>query len=77
MITGSTVIAFIVGMIVATVVWYFVLRNNRKHINEFLDAPEKLFDDIWDDIEDLDDKAKEEFDELKEKLSSFVKKHKK
>jgi len=77
MITGATVIAFVVGMVVATIVWYFVLRNNRKHINEFLDAPEKLFDDIKDDIEELDDKAKEELEELRDKISGFIKKHKK
>jgi len=71
------VLAFLCGILAATVIWYFILRNNRAHIDEFLNAPEKLFDDIWHDIEDLDDKAKEEFDELKAKLSGFVKKHKK
>lgn len=67
----------IVGVILATVIWYFVLRNNRKHIDEFLNAPEKLFDDVKDNIGELDDKAKEELAELKEKLSNFINKHKK
>jgi len=46
-------IAFVAGLLVATIIWYFVLRNNRNKIQLWLDTPEAYFTNIQNEVGDL------------------------
>ena len=59
----------LIGIIGATVIWYFVLRNNRKKLAEFIDVPEEMWDKVKEEIEEFPD-------EVKDKLSSLFNKKK-
>jgi len=64
-------IAFIVGMVAATIVWLLVLRNNRKHINRMLDV-EDWATDIIDEVAGVSkEKARDIADALKDEIKKL------
>jgi len=58
------VIAFILGAAAATIVWYFVLRNNRKKVNEWLDFPAETWDKIDAELDEFGDDVKDKVNEI-------------
>jgi len=43
----DSVIAFLVGGVVVSIGWFFVARNNKKHVTEILNLDPKA---KWDEI---------------------------
>lgn len=66
----STLFGFLSGFVVAGVVGFFVVRNNKKTVMQILDG--NYFELALDKIEDLSTEVKEkvleEFNNLKRKL---------
>ena len=60
----NLVLAFLAGIIVATIVWYFVLRNNKKQIQLWIETPEQYFNQIQTQIGDLSDDAKNKIEDI-------------
>ena len=56
--------AFLAGLIVATIIWYFVLRNNKGKIQLWLDKPEAYFYNVQQEVGDLGDDLKAKIDEI-------------
>ncbi len=58
------------GLVVATIVWYLILRNNRKKFTEWMDTSELYFTQALGKIEGLGDDASEKIEEV---LANFRK----
>jgi len=43
-------LAFLAGIVVATIVWYFVLRNNKNKIQLWLSTPEAYFQQVQSEV---------------------------
>lgn len=52
------------GVVAATIVWYFVLRNNKKRFAEWMDASEIYFTMALGKIDGLSDEAKAKIEEI-------------
>lgn len=52
------------GLVAATVVWYFVLRNNKKNFSVWMDGTEQYFMDALGKIDGISDEASAKIDEL-------------
>ena len=64
-------IGFILGLIAASVIWFFVIRNNRKLMKEYLDVDGWAFDCI-DDVAGVGrDKAHKIVDALKNEIEKI------
>jgi hypothetical protein len=61
---NDVILAFTVGVVVSTIVWYFVLRNNKKKIQLWLETPEQYFNQIQSQIGDLSDEAKGKMEDI-------------
>ena len=63
-------VGFLIGLIVATIVWFFVLKNNRKKIQSWLDAPEIFFDNLQEDVGQLSAEAQQKLNDVIAELKS-------
>ena len=48
---------FVGGLFVATVVWFFVLRNNKKHFNEWMGSTEEYLMGAINKIDGISEEA--------------------
>lgn len=70
----SHILAVLTGAAGATVIWFFVLKNNSKKINDFVNNSEAIVKDFVNDLEDLTDEAKAKVEAfLKEELKKLKK----
>lgn len=68
---------FIAGVISATIACYFVIRNNRKRVDEFIDKPELLFNQVEEKFGKLSADAKAKWEEVLAEINKKQKKAKK
>jgi hypothetical protein len=52
------------GMVIATIVWYFVLRNNKKNFNAWMDFTETYLADALSKIDGISDEAAAKIDAI-------------
>jgi len=57
-------ITFLAGVVVATIIWYFVLRNNRKNVNQWLDLPAETWDKIDTELDEFGDDVKDKVNQI-------------
>jgi hypothetical protein len=69
----TNLIWFCGGMIAATIIWFFVLRNNKKHFNEWMNSTEDYFLEAIHNIEGLGEEASAKIDALFENLKNIKK----
>jgi hypothetical protein len=50
--------------VVTTIGWWLVLRNNKKHFNEWMSGAEDYFNTALDKIDGLSDEAKVKIAEI-------------
>jgi len=60
MFTTNFVWGVALGLVLATVIWGLVLNNNKKKLAEFLQAPNKFFNGVMDELVHFSDDAKAE-----------------
>ena len=56
--------SFLAGVVVATIIWYFVLRNNRKNVNQWLDLPAETWDKIDAELDEFGDDVKDKVNQI-------------
>ncbi len=61
------------GLVVATIVWYLVLRNNKKKFVEWMDGTEIFFMEALGKIEGISDEAAAKIDALFAKFREIKK----
>jgi len=64
---------FIGGLFVSTVVWFFVLRNNKKRFNEWMSGTEQYLYDALMKMDGLGEDGAAKIDELFSKFKSIKK----
>ena len=57
-------ICFAGGIVTATIIWYFVLKNNRKHFNEWIDGTEQYFMEALSKIDGISEEASAKIDAI-------------
>jgi len=73
----SYVLLFVGTAVTTSIVWYFVLRNNRKHIDEILNLPETYLGhvDLWKkDVELAIQRLEEKITTLEEEAKAEAQK---
>jgi hypothetical protein len=63
-LTIQTIIAFGLGCVAATVIWYFVIRNNRQHLDSWMAYPEQTWNKIAPELEELSDDVKQKIEDI-------------
>ena len=58
------ILSFGFGLVVATVVWYFVLRNNKKLVKLYLDNPDLLLEKIKNEVGDFSADVQEKIQDI-------------
>lgn len=58
------ILLFAGGAVSATVIWFFILRNNKKKFAEWMSAAELYFADALSKIDNLGDEASGKIDEI-------------
>lgn len=49
----------ILGAVIASVVWWFILTNNKKRFGDFLQDPTKFFDGVKQELAHMEDDVRE------------------
>jgi len=52
------------GIVAASVIWYFVLRNNRNKLAQFIDVPEAMWEKVKQEVDEFDDDVKDKLQNL-------------
>lgn len=60
----TSLIIFGSGLVVATVVWYFILRNNKNKFNMWIDGTEQYFMEALDKIDGISEEASAKIDAI-------------
>ena len=60
----TNLIIFGSGLVVATVVWYFILRNNKNKFNMWIDGTEQYFMEALDKIDGISEEASAKIDAI-------------
>lgn len=60
----NMLISFGCGMVAATVIWYFVLKNNKRHFNEWIDGTEVYLAAAISKIDGISEEASDKIDEI-------------
>ena len=50
-------IAFAVGLVVSTIIWALVARNNKKHLAEVFDKIDEIIEWVQTEVDDVKDKV--------------------
>jgi hypothetical protein len=64
---------FVGGLVVSTVVWFFVLRNNKKRFNEWMSGTEQYLYDALMKMDEIGEDATAKIDELFAKFKEIKK----
>lgn len=60
----NMLISFGGGIITATIIWYFVLKNNKKHFNEWIDGTEQYFMEALSKVDGIGEEASAKIDAI-------------
>lgn len=60
----GNLICFAGGIVAATIVWFFVLRNNKKHFNEWMDGTEQYFMEALSKVDGIGEEASAKIDAI-------------
>ena len=52
------------GLVVSTVVWFFVLRNNKKNFAAWMSGTEEYFQNVLVNMDDVGENAAAKIDEF-------------